>query len=165
MTPARIENMGHFVHLHPSGKAATFESGAYVAATYVSGTGYVIDRRALPQFYQSCKIGLAARADLASGHKISASQKLQHSSATAGGGFTDLATQAAADFWKNTGTATSVIRDKAVQLAVNLRSAKRYLRHKWRHSGNSTATGSNLNFSPVVVFGGSDTTPASATGI
>lgn len=164
MTPSMQKDIGNYVHVENGGAvSAAFDSGTYASTVSQSGTGIVIDRNGLPKRFLSCKVAIPFRTDNASGKGFSVIPKLFESSASASG-FAAAATGSAKTVNNGT-TATSVVTDSIAALSVALGGLKRFIRVKWTHHGSAnTATGSTLTVgAPVVVFGGADATPASAT--
>lgn len=159
--PAAQKDIGHFVRVIAAAPPTlAYASGSYSATGSVSGTGFVIDRQDQPRWYNSVKACMAARADLTTGWTITATYRLAHCSAS-GGTYANLSTGSAT--LVNATTATSVIVEKDCGLSVNLSAAKRFLKFKFTHQGSATATGSTVWINPVLVFGGADQTPATAT--
>lgn len=163
MNPALNSNVGHFLHgVTVSTARSAFDSGSYVAATYVTATGITIDREDLPRQYFSGKLAWPVRTDLTSGHAITVDGSITHATAS-GGTYASLASFSSVTY-SNAGTSTSLAANNCFQGSFDLRGAKRFLRFKLRHSGNATATGSTVTVNAaVVVFGGANRTPASAT--
>lgn len=160
---ALMKNIGHDLHGEFGSTArSSFDSGSYVAATYVTATGITIDREDLPKWYRSGKVVWPIRLDLTSGHIITCDGSITHATAS-GGTYSALASFTAKTF-SNAGTSTSVVTSVCYQGSFNLDGAKRFLRFKLRHKGSSTATGSNVIVgTSTVVFGGAHQTPASST--
>lgn len=162
-SPSLDRNIGSYIHgVYASTARTAVDSGAYVAATYITATGLVIDRSDEPRHYNSVKIVWPIRTDLTSGHTITCDGSILHCTAS-GGSYATLASFTAKTF-ANATTATSVIVNGTYQGSADLRMAKRFLKFKLRHSGSSTATGSTVTVgTAVAVFGGAVETPATST--
>lgn len=161
--PALQHNIGSFLHGEFASTQRSVVNGAYVAATYITATGIVIDREDLPQQYRSGKLVAPFRSDLASGVIITVGGSLLHGTAS-GAVTTTLATFSEKTFANQT-TATSLVRSDCFQAAFDLKGAKRFLKFKIRHKSSATATGvAEVTLgAAVAVFGGAHQTPASAT--
>jgi hypothetical protein len=163
MNPALASNAGHFFHgVMGSLAGAAFDSGSYVAATAVSSTGVTINLLALPRRFRSCKVILPVRLDLTTANTVTVGGSIVHCTSS-GGSFTALATFSTRAFAGAT-TATSQVSNNTYQSSVDLRGAKQFIRVKFTHAGNTTATGSTVTLgAAVIVFAGADETPASAS--
>lgn len=162
--PATVQNIGNFIHGEFASTArSAVDSGSYVAATYITATGIVIDRDDLPRkYYQSVKVCWPIRADLTTGHVITVDGSILHATAS-GGTYATLASFSAKTYSGAT-TSTSQVTSNCYQGSANLRMANRFIKFKLRHSGSSTATGSSVVVgTAVAVFGGAPETPASST--
>lgn len=184
-TPSIVRNIGHFLAAkYLNDTIAQFDHGTYVANTSVSATGFMLDllsvvgvggvgaqpgmaftkRPASGKIVIPVKLGFPAGS---TAQTFSIRAWLKH--ATASGGTYVKPTGAAlagagGSFTVGPATATGTKR-YVLEFPVQLDLLNRYVKLQIRHNGNSTASKATLDIgAALLVIGGADQTPVSASG-